>query len=770
LVPLFAADSQLDKSWCLFYHYTFRSGIQFGRDLLFEYGPWGFCLNSYYVPKTFSWALLARGVIAAGIFAGLWRLAKNLGMYAIFGAIWIITVVLWGNLRWEQDGLFFLMCLLPILIIATDKEEQPLLRWEIIVLAAGMAMAALCKFSFMMLGVGTIGLVSLYQIMRLRRAPVLAMFYIGWLLLGWVAAAQSIFNLPRYVISSWELARGYSIAMSEIGPDFFMIPVFLVISAFITILLTSIFWRRDRVMGAIVFIATGVTLFFCFKEGYTRQDGHEYTATSGLASVACMMLPIAWRSSTRAWQRWGSVLLMAASIWCLTQTYHRMFGLEFGSSSLSRETDLIESGWANGGRWIIGGGHIAAFDAIYNQDQDKIRVANPLPHVTGKVDVVGDFQAAAIAAGMDLKEQPVFQSYAASDRRLQEANRRALIETDAAENLLFQNTPIDYRYPSLDGSVSWPQLLSSYEITDFTHDVLVMRRRSQPERWSLRSLGTVECHLNQDVTVPNMGDAPIWANIDIKPTFAGMLESTLFRATEVYLKVLTTDDKKYSFRVIPDMMSSGFLLSPLVQTTRDFAEFATIANNGPSLLPRIKQFSIVLPHTSHGSIWFHAAIKVHFSRLDVPRQQVIRIPTLAIAANLSEMARSNTPPLQDALFYTSDGARALYSHPVTSEKLTVPASATALKFQYGLLPATWDKSQGVIFRISALDADGTMHLLWTRTVAPMVHPEDRAQLSGSLSIAGDRPRTLVFETLPAESLSYCWAYWANVRFEFPPAQ
>ena len=61
-------------SWCLTLHWAHLKGIDFGNDLVFTFGPWGFIYQGY-VPETFGWTIagldLIRGDFLRGIKIGI---------------------------------------------------------------------------------------------------------------------------------------------------------------------------------------------------------------------------------------------------------------------------------------------------------------------------------------------------------------------------------------------------------------------------------------------------------------------------------------------------------------------------------------------------------------------------------------------------------------------------------------------------------------------------------------------------------------------------
>ena len=64
----------IDNAWTQVLHVVFSRHWQFGRDIVFTYGPWGFLAKGYYPPtypvSVIAWMILSLVFLCAG-----WRLA-----------------------------------------------------------------------------------------------------------------------------------------------------------------------------------------------------------------------------------------------------------------------------------------------------------------------------------------------------------------------------------------------------------------------------------------------------------------------------------------------------------------------------------------------------------------------------------------------------------------------------------------------------------------------------------------------------------------------
>src|SRR5207244_821246 len=75
-------------------------------------------------------------------------------------------------------------------------------------------------------------------------------------------------------------------------------------------------------------------------------------------------------------------------------------------------------------------------------------------------------------------------------------------------------------------------------------------------------------------------DGPLWAEIDLKPTFFGKLGLFVLKIPQVQITLILEDGRVVHHLYIAAMGRRGFLLSPYIQTTDDFASLAAGLHRG----------------------------------------------------------------------------------------------------------------------------------------------------------------------------------------------
>jgi len=86
-LPLY--QGLIDVSWSQALHMAFDRHLQFGRDIVFSYGPWGFLGRGYY-PATHLVAVIAWTILSLVFWRAGWRVARHLSGNLLFSWLWVI--------------------------------------------------------------------------------------------------------------------------------------------------------------------------------------------------------------------------------------------------------------------------------------------------------------------------------------------------------------------------------------------------------------------------------------------------------------------------------------------------------------------------------------------------------------------------------------------------------------------------------------------------------------------------------------------------------
>jgi len=515
----------LDPSWQAALHEFAASDIQWGRDIVFTFGPWGFVDAEIYHPQTWA-AYLAANLLLVAAFvaislrvgrlmgAGPWRSALVAGpilCVAASGVMELGLIAVMGTAIWLEresdakptDPVRSLDAAAPAKIghaspagreaspghQAPAGRESAAFRWggfsvqfSLLETVAGLLFSflSLIKHSYAAAAVITIVALGTSQLLRKRVSPLIPSYAIG-LLLFWLLAGQSLSAIPAYLSGSWQIVSGYSDAMSyptvERRPNTELAVMLLmgwsVLFAGLAVAVLAL--RAGFRSAPLWMILAGVTAI-ALKHAITRADpGHLATMLLFMFPISSLLLllslpatrrPRPARSdegpTPRARRRAYAPIAVTGAAAMLT------------ASALLAPVVYWRPAWTR-----LAAPHAAAmFNAIFAADaldaereerQELFRRTFSVEPFAGRTfDMLGHHQSVALVSGLDYIPRPVFQSYSAYTEPLLERNRLHL-ETTGTEALGVTFGHFDRRLPAhnFEGYL-WPDLIANYRPIGFT--------------------------------------------------------------------------------------------------------------------------------------------------------------------------------------------------------------------------------------------------------------------------------------------------------------
>ncbi|KAF7962939.1 hypothetical protein AWV80_15735 [Cupriavidus sp. UYMU48A] len=197
----------------------------------------------------------------------------------------------------------------------------------------------------------------------------------------------------------------------------------------------------------------------------------------------------------------------------------------------------------------------------------EILAEAPFKPVSGTVDVYPTELAPVLASKATWAGRPILQSYSAYTKALLEDNARHLEGASAPQNIYFTVMAIDDRLPAQDDSLSWPALFSNYDVVGLEGGYLRLAKGTgRPVTFGPEQIQTVRA--GETITVPKNGMQ--WASIDLQPSLLGKMSLMLYKMPEVTIELTMADGRIQKHRLIPDIARHGFLLSPYIESSRDF--------------------------------------------------------------------------------------------------------------------------------------------------------------------------------------------------------
>lgn len=582
----------LDYSWAFGINQAVSQGLSFGEELIFTFGPYGSIYTKIYHPDTERMMLLAALYLAVSYFSAIVILVRRSQWH------WVIAfgLVLVGVGQHSPDVVFISYPLIIALvsykyICSKDLNNNVQSRsWFIaVILFSPFGLIPLVKGTFFVLCALVSLLCSIYFIAykRYSLAAIALLAPVLSVCLFWFLAGQEILYLPNYFLNMLGIIDGYTQAMSLLfsSNDIY-------IYTFSSLLLLLLISRQtDATVISRLFLVSiyFVFLFLVFKADFVR-------ATPGRAVLSGLSILLASTLLAFVISKAKPLLILIFIV------FIPWFFMDFQAveSSLAKMKYNAKSLYYNVTLGIkYRSRHPGHFERQFKTRTESIGLESSFPLLDGTSDIYPYNQAALIASGNSWSPRPVFQSYSAYTQKFAEMNRNHLFSERAPDNIIFKVAPIDRRYPSLADGLSWPVLLNNYQPMAIVNDFLFLEKVSAERRSFTEFEHENNYGFGEAVAVPHKG-LPIFIEVDIKPSLVGRLMKLLYKTEQLKINVQLTNGEEKSFRFIPAMAKSGFVISPLVENAFDFA--LLYGKSSYTNLKSVDSFSIV-PDNDSGLMW-----------------------------------------------------------------------------------------------------------------------------------------------------------------------
>jgi hypothetical protein len=742
----------LDASWPLVLHDAFAKSRQFGPDVVYTFGPWGFLFGRNLVDGTRIASVAGWMFLALAVWRGAFHLVRRHLRSAALAFAWLIVFL--AVLAETMDGTFLSVIALWLFVeLDADRPLGPVdgTRW---LLLAALALVALVKFTFLVCTAAAVMIVAGAQAIRRSGGMTLALGFVACMTLWWIAAGQSLSGWLMFVRSSADIAATYPEAMVLEGP-FREVAALLLGTA--TLLSAAMIAATNHRSAAVAGLS--VLLFVAFKASVVRHDAAHVVTGAAVLGCTSLLGLLVWPSAQTTAQRrtaaLGLVGVTLVAMWLFANNagHLRLIFLRPWepliriAAEVTRPSDAYGTGRSRAG----------------------ISTTYPLPPIDTPVDIYPWQAAVPIALGLEYRPRPIFQSYQASSESLMLMNASHLRSTAAPDTVLFDVASVDGRLPALDDALSWPLLLSNYSASAATDAFLVLRRRATPQRIDTRPMEATIGKLNEPIAVPQSSGSAVSARVRVGRTWFGTIKSILFRPAPVFVVVDTADGLRRKFRLVPSMAAAGFVVSPLVldrlaflhlgaadgatsATVTDLFELdrvvaITVVGNERELMASINvMFAEMKIDVGSPDPGWYAPLMESYAKDRAVLRGVDELVSAALWAGLPAETRD-----------TADGP--VFFAPAPFHLPVVPRG-DAVELEYGLLDGAWSDggaSDGVEFSVVGACEPKP---LWSRRLRPAEEPSDRGPQRATVSI----PRAcsghpIALTTEPAGTAAWDWAYW-----------
>ena len=559
--------SRLDVSWQLVLEYAARHGFQFGRDLVFTYGPLGYLFADaglgLMVGERIVFALFWSGTLAWSVVGLAGRLSGAV-RYLFLAWILIVCTVTGADI--------FAFLIIGYCGLLLQKER---LTTASLASIAPLVLLSLIKFSFFIAAAAALSISVALQLRRRGFIPALLIcaLFCGAFLLTWLALGQQTSNLIPWVRGSLEIASGYSKAMSR--PAFS--PTLVLSSLSGLIFLWSVFSRvrseRRSVANLAGLLLICALTFLAWKQGFVRAHDHalSFLLFQPIALAMLCALPseparaAAPRPNLRA--RFFAVTLLCFPAAVLETKGEVLQRLIYWPGERVGAAGQI-------GKLLTGGGaECFPVPGAARHLEQKLDLPTTRALVgTASVDVLNFQQWAPLLNDLNYRPRPVIQGYSAYTPYLQELNRAAFAQGKGPEFLLVNVETIDERYPTLDDAPLIPLVLRHYLPVSKEKDFLVLKKTAAPAPVRFQQIHEESVGFDSVLDLTRFNDKVLVLQVEMNPTWWGRVMTLLYHAPIVSMELLCEGEKSRS-RMVPSMARHGFLLNPLIMHNEDLERF-----------------------------------------------------------------------------------------------------------------------------------------------------------------------------------------------------
>lgn len=597
--------ARLDQSWVFAINEAVARHLRFGKEIIFTFGPYASIYTRSFHPATDRLMVFGSLPLGLSYVIALLYLARRRQPYIILLLMLFLATFPSRDALLLSYPFILVVCALKFANSDDFRKDANLSWWQllaIVVIFSVLGLLPLIKGS-LLLPVG-ISMSILYTFLLYRfpfkQAVPLLLIPILATITFWIIAGQSLSDFPAFLRGTLLLTSGYTDAMSTpwvawpsmIGYGFVI--VYVTVSALIYLSLirsTQLTVWSKWLLGFLC----AAFLLVAFKHGFVRTD-HLSIAFNSLAII---ILTIGFLYTDRYLT--GSLLVVIVLV----------VGIYFRQEPvLTREVrENFGPGTANGGgrrgeiltfmsKRAIGtfsrityestcNTYTAAWEGIRSRLTDSdglqdrfvralanIRSEYAVPALEGSTDIYTYEESILLASNNEWNPRPIVQSYSAYTPALARLNEQHLRGTDAPDWVLLDLLAIDGRLPSLEDGLSWPALLDNYTFISFDGQIVFMRRNQVVQSKSNFDVIDKGTHKTGFTVALPESDGPLFAEVDLQPTLVGRLLMVLFKPPELNIVLNLRNGKSKSYRIISSMMATGFIVSPLVCNTGEFASLA----------------------------------------------------------------------------------------------------------------------------------------------------------------------------------------------------
>ena len=528
--PIPPSTPGYDYSWITAMHVAAHLGLHWGSQIDYTYGPLGYLTigNIFYdgtgIPADLVIATLYIGVLALVARAACRAFGLLIGGLLVFVLARIVA-----------SGLDPVELLAPLVvalgILALRKGTAQLRTIDVVGISAVAAFMTLDKLSGGPVGLAVVVVLAIAGSARsgssareraLAAATILGS-YVGALIVLWLVAGQSLFDLPAYLRNGWDIITGYD-SETLILPSEAWQYKWVGITAVVAVAVAL--WRERRLHWADrvgVLVLWLLFLWISFRHAYVREGPGKGVLFFGLAAL----LAAAVLTGPRR-ERLGIVacLLPLAIVW------------HMGAWNVPNLFTVETTNFVNNVNILLGpnGRHAAQTASARALRASYGFPAALIAMLSGQTVHFDPWEATIAYAYPQFRwdPAPIFQDYNAYTSRLDDVNADFLASSRAPRYILRQNAALDQRDPRFESPRYVLTMMCRYREVMLAGAWQLLERGSDRCGTPVR-ISSQRVRFDQRVLAPPMPDSIVVASFtDFSVPLSETIHTLLFRSNPLY--------------------------------------------------------------------------------------------------------------------------------------------------------------------------------------------------------------------------------------------
>ena len=574
---LSVTNVELDDSWHNVYKWLLQQNYNFGKDIIYTFGPLaGYLLNSYNSEYIMSNTLVNIGFVfyfIMLIFCIKVKLENNiinvrsLGISSLAIAIFLI---LWPI----PDVMAFI-------IVLCSFSYMRLLnyKYNFIILVQILLLVVLSniKFSYLLatLLCFCISILLGFARKEYKEQCILFFIYVCCFIIVWILIGQSIYDLPAYFYNFFDMALAYNGAMGAIYIKYWQIFDIIAILTLVLAIFSITYGINKEKFLSREFLDFDIGIFAifllwtAFKYGMGRHDLHQ-NAFFEYVMLVSILLPSIYKNSYKiSLLNKVSFIIYMVSALCVifgtSMVYHNKFDVI--TSRVNIPIQNIQSNYSilfntNSIKRIFEQNELN----IYQKEASLTSFAKIINNDT--VDVYNYRQNYAILNDFNYRPRPVFQGYQTFTKNLMEKNENFIL-TNPSDYIIFKQETIDNRLGLMDDSMWLAEVLNNYDLVAEERDLLLLKKKESFQEVKRFKVSDGVVDFDDIIDIPCKNGERISISMEIENSVLGKILSMLWKPPIVEMELIKDNGDVVVRRIIPSMIRTPVYIDGVIDNNDD---------------------------------------------------------------------------------------------------------------------------------------------------------------------------------------------------------